>query len=118
MSDKKNKGGRPPHSPTLAQREICRELYACGITKARIAERFGIDQDTLAKHYVEELDNNMEHMIGKLAKNLYQDALNGDEKSREFWLKCRGRWSYAKPPEDTERDRQQATLIERLIDKL
>jgi SOS response regulatory protein OraA/RecX len=118
MSEEKNKGGRPPHSPTLAQREICRELYACGISKARIAERFGIDQDTLAKHYVEELDNNKEHMVGALAKNLYQDALNGDEKAREFWLKCQGRWSYAKPPEDTERDKQQTTLMERLIDKL
>ncbi len=105
------------HVPTDENKIIVRELYAAGIKKLRIAERLKIDERTLCKYYENELDNHKDHMIGSLAKNLYQDALDGDKASREFWLKCQGRWSYAKPPEDDKKSATEA-LLEKLIEKL
>ena len=111
------KGDQYRHEPTDETRLLCKELYACGITRARIAQRFGIDQETLSKYYVAELENNKEVMIASLAKNLYRDALEGNESAREFWLKTQGRFAYAKPPEDDGKSTAEA-LLEKLIDKL
>ncbi len=105
------------HIPTDENRTIVRELYAAGICQERIAERLDIDPKTLRLHYRDELDNTKENMISALSKNLYQDALNGDKDSREFWLKCQGRWSYYKPPEQ-DKSAQVVTLLESIVDKL
>ena len=105
------------HKVTESTKQTVRDLYACGITQARIAERLEISETTLRKYYKEELDDNHENMISSLAKNLYQEALNGNENAREFWLKCRGRWSYHKQPEE-EKKTTTETLLEKLIDKL
>lgn len=113
----KDLGGRPPHQPTEQSRLIVKELFAAGITKARIAERFDLNEKTLNKHYRAELEENKESMAAALAKNLYQDALDGNAQSREFWLKCQARWSYAKPPEEEKANKMDA-LLEKLIDKL
>jgi hypothetical protein len=113
-------GGNQPnqHRPTDEQRLIVKELYAVGIPRPRIAARLEISEETLTKHYKQELDDSKDGMISALGKNLYNDAINGDEKAREFWLKCQGRWSYAKAPEDVDKDKQTQTLMEKLIDKL
>jgi hypothetical protein len=113
----KDLGGRPEHVPTDESRLIVKELYAAGIQKLRIAERLGIAEKTLIKHYVLELEDNKENMIAALSKNLYQDALNGSQQAREFWLKCQARWSYAKPPEEDKKSLSDE-LLARLIDKL
>lgn len=105
------------HKPSDETKRVVKELYACGITQERIAERLEIDAKTLRLHYREELDNNMENMIASLAKNLYQDAMNGNDGAREFWLKTRGRFHYYKPPEDDKKSNTD-TLLEKLIDKL
>ncbi len=65
MSEETNKGGRPPHQPTDESRLLVKELYAAGVSRARIAERFGISDETLNKFYVEELDNSKERMASK-----------------------------------------------------
>lgn len=106
------------HKPTDESRLIVKELYAAGVTVARLAERFDIHEETLRKHYREELEDSLENMNSTLAKGLYADALSGDKAAREFWLKCRARWSYAKAPEDTAKDEKTQTLMEKLIDKL
>lgn len=113
-------GGYQPHEhrPTDESRLLVKELYAAGIQKLRIAARFGISDETLNKYYSAEMDDSKDVMISALGKNLYNDAINGDEKAREFWLKCQGRWSYAKSPEDSEKDNKQLTLLEKVIDKL
>jgi uncharacterized protein YjcR len=104
-----------PHEPTKETRRVVRELYACGIIHKRIAERLGINTDTLKKYYEQELDNHKEHLINKLAKTLYQKAEDGDQKALEFWLKCRGRWSYARESDGEEKTQ---ALLEKIIDKL
>lgn len=107
-----------PHIPTDENRLVVRELYSCGIRRERIAERLGISIDTLAKYYVEELDNHKEYLISRLAKTLYQKAEEGDQKSIEFWLKCQGRWSYAKDQDDRAHEAKTEALLEQIIDKL
>ena len=114
----KNLGGAPEHKPTPESKAIVAELYAAGIPQSRIADRFNIDEKTLRKWYRAELDESKDRMIAKLGSNLYQDALNGDKQAREFWLKCQGRWSYAKPPEEKEKDDKRDALLEKLIDKI
>ena len=99
------------HTPTPAQRLLVKELYACGIKKERIAERIGIHLETLNKKYKLELEDNFENMVNQLATNLYRDAVEGDTKSREFWLKTRARWSYAKDVED-EKPKDNALLTQ------
>lgn len=105
-----------PHEPTEETRLIVKELYAAGIKQHRIADRLEIDQKTLTKYYKPELDDSFELMVNAVAKNLYQDALNGNEKSREFWLKTRARWHYAVDKDD--KTDVTNTLLEKLIDKL
>jgi hypothetical protein len=106
------------HYPTDETRKLVKELYAAGIPRERIAKRFEIDADTLNKHYKAELDDAKDKMTSDLGTGLYMDAINGDAGAREFWLKCQGRWSYAKAAEDSEKDKQQLSLMEKLIDKL
>lgn len=105
------------HNPTDQSRIIVKELYSCGVTQERIAQRLGITDKTLRNHYREELDDNLENMISALTKNLYQDAINGDAQAREFWLKTRGRFHYYKPPEEEKKSNME-TLLEKLVDKL
>jgi len=116
MSEEKDLGGRPPHEVTDETRIIVRELYSAGIPRARIASRLDINEKTLNKHYKAELDETKDAMTARLGSNLYQDALAGKEGAREFWLKCQGRWSYAKP--DDDKKDATTSLLEKIIEKL
>jgi hypothetical protein len=106
------------HIPTEETKIIVKELYAAGIPRVRIADRLDIDESTLNIHYKAELDHTKDQMTAALATGLYAKALEGNQAAQEFWLKCQGRWSYAKPPEDKERDNKVDALLEKLIDKL
>ena len=87
----KNKGGRPQYEPTDEQREIVAILKAAGSPDAAIARTLKIDDDTLVKHFREELKDGGEGAIGQAARCLYQRGLNGDTAALIFWLKTRGR---------------------------
>jgi hypothetical protein len=95
-----NGGGKPPHVPTLKTRGLVDNFACCGFTQAQIADYLNIDEITLRKYYREELDHSQMKKTGKLARNLYLDALNGDKESREFYLRTRGGFANAKPKED------------------
>lgn len=115
MEKMEPKVGRPGHEPNEKTRFLVAELYAQGIPQARIAKRLGINVATLTKHYREELDEHKDKLIAQLGKTVYTQAMGGDFKSQEFWLKCQGQWSYAK------REQEQSlseTLLEKVIDKL
>jgi hypothetical protein len=56
--------------------------------------------------------------IDLISQNVYKMALDGNERMAEFVLKCQGRWSYAKAPEDVEKDQKYNSLLEQVIDKL
>jgi plasmid maintenance system antidote protein VapI len=106
------------HVPTIETRAKVAGWYAAGVPQSRIAHHLDIDEKTLRKYYREQLDLCKDNMRDVIAKNLYQDALNGDKQAREFWLKCQAQWSYARPQEEVDKDAQTKTLMEKLIDKL
>lgn len=106
------------HRPTEKSRQQVVDFSCSGFNQEAIAMYFDMSVDTLRAHYREELDKAKMEKTAALGGNLYLDALNGDKDDRMFWLKCQGRWSYAKPPEDNEKDLKQITLMEKLIDKL
>lgn len=106
------------HKPNEESRLIARELFACGIPKARIAARLGITKDCFAKHYAEECRQGKDDIINRLSKSMTQRALDGDQKAAEFWLCCQARWSKYKPVEKDVSKATAGTLIESLIDRL
>ncbi len=116
--EKRINPGIPEHEPTEITRRLVMGWYAAGIPQKRICDHLDIDEKTLRKHYRVELDYTLDGMISKLSCNLYQDALNGDKSDREFWLKTRGRFSYAKAAEEDAKEKAQISLMEKLIDKL
>lgn len=116
--NEKNVGGAPPHEPDEEKRAKIIAFACAGYTHSQIANYFDIDEKTLRKYYRYELDQAKMEKIGKLSDSVYKKALEGDDKMLEFVLKCQGRWSYAKPPEDAERDKKVESLMEKLIDKL
>jgi hypothetical protein len=91
-------------------------MYAAGVPQSRLADHLGINENTLRKHYRDEMDLALDGMNTALSGTLYRDAIAGDKQAREFWLKTRARWSYAKPEEDKKSTTD--TLLEKLIDKL
>jgi hypothetical protein len=106
------------HVPTEESRAKVIGFACAGFTQDQIANYFDIDDKTLRSHYRYELDKAKMEKTMILGNSLYKDALDGDKDSREFWLKCQGRWSYAKPPEDTDRDKKMLSVMEMVIDKL
>ena len=108
-----NGGGSPPHIPTSYTRKKVVNLSCAGFNQGLIAKYLGVNVNTLRKHYRRELDDALMDKTVVLANMLYKDALNGCQRSREFWLKCRGGWSYAKA---TEEDKSSKT--ESLLEKL
>jgi hypothetical protein len=75
---------------------------------------FDIAEDTLRKHYRNELDNAHMYRTGKLSRNLYLDALNGCKSSREFWLKTQGKQAFAKTIEERAQDNKVISLLEEI----
>lgn len=116
MGQRTYKGGSPEHEPTPEKRQAVADFYLAGIPQARIASHLGINETTLVKYYRNEMDKNLDTMTTGLAKNLYQDALAGDKQAREFWLKTRARWSFARPDDDKKSVTE--SLLEKLIEKL
>lgn len=110
-----NGGGKKPHVPTIKTRGKVIEFICSGFGQKDIAMYFDINEDTLRKYYREELDKAHIHRTSKLGGKLYKQALGGDFKSQEFWLRTQGRWANAKPKEDIERDNKIDSLLETLV---
>ena len=79
--------------PTEDQRETVVGLKAVGTTDERIAEILGISADTLTKHFRYEIENGLKSVLGRIANNLFRQALNGDTTAAIFILKTRAKWS-------------------------
>ena len=106
-----------PHVPNDKKRAKVIAFTCAGFTQEEVARYLNIDIKTLVKYYKQELDEAKYEKIGELSDIAYQLARAGDQKMLEFVLKCRGRWSYYKPPEDDKKSTTD-TLIEKLIDRL
>ncbi|HEY2811792.1 MAG TPA: hypothetical protein VGJ00_10450 [Rhabdochlamydiaceae bacterium] len=86
-------GPTAPHVPTDRLRGEVSALTSFGNTQEEIARHLGIDEDTLAKYYRDELDNSVLRANSKVAKGLFKKATEDEDLSAQiFWLKTRARW--------------------------
>lgn len=111
------RGGVQPHEhrPTELTKAKVEGFSCAGFTQEQIAKYLEIDVDTLVKHYRAELHNAKLDKISQISGNVYKKALEGDEKMMEFVLKCQGRWSYAKAPEESKKDEAITALTQILV---
>lgn len=78
------------HIPTDESR-LTVELYArAGIPAHLIADIIEIDTDTLNKYYTKELQHATPKAIARIASTIYQQALNGDMKAANLYMKTQG----------------------------
>lgn len=85
------------HKPTHETRGLVRALTGFGIEQCHIADKLGISEPTLRKHYRAEIDAGTPDLIASVAGKLYKKAM--DDKggmpavtAAIFILKARGKW--------------------------
>ncbi|MBR2689180.1 MAG: hypothetical protein IKE42_15110 [Aquamicrobium sp.] len=70
--------GRPQFKPTAAQRRTVEQMVSCGDSKRMIARALKIDEDTLGKHFLEELENGAARKRREVLDMLYKGAKKGN----------------------------------------
>lgn len=91
-------GGRPPVVFDDKQIAEC-EALAAVCTKQQIADYFGIHEDTLRAveqrqtEVYRALKKGKAKAVAKIGQGVMSRALNGDNASAFFYLKCQGGWS-------------------------
>lgn len=88
----KGKRGNPPFAATQEQRLTVAAMTAAGGTHAIIARHLAISEDTLERHFPDELKLGTEIMLAEIGGLVFKDAMAGCKASRFFILKCRGGW--------------------------
>lgn len=83
-------GGANAHVPTPELKQRVTDLVITGTPKYLIAEVIGIDDETLTKHYRYELTTAKSIAIQRIGKTVYQQALEGNDKSQALYLKTQG----------------------------
>ena len=84
--------------PSDEQRRTVEAMVSYGIPQLDIARVVGIDDDTLRKHFREEIDTGAARANARVAAFLFEQATGqrGDGSpavtSAIFWLKTRARW--------------------------
>lgn len=78
------------HQPTEESRQRVSDLVMCGTPIYLISEVIDIDEATLQKHYAKEIKTAKSIAIERIGKTVYQQALNGNEKSQALYLKTQG----------------------------
>ena len=83
-------GGANKHEPTPELRQRVCDLVMAGTPIHIICEIIGINDDTLRKHYDYELKTAKSVAIERIAKTVYQQAVEGDSKAQALYLKTQG----------------------------
>lgn len=78
------------HYPTQEQRRRVTDLAMSGIPKYLICKIVDLDDDTLNKHYRRELEHAQAEAVERIGKTVYQQAMEGSEKSQALYLKTQG----------------------------
>lgn len=94
----------PSHEPTQESRNKVEAMSAIGIPQLDIARVIGINVDTLAKYYREELDTATTKANTQIGGALFKKALSGDTASLIFWMKTRAGWKETNVNEVTGKD--------------
>ena len=89
----RNKGSPHRYIPNEEHRTLASQMSAVGCTQEQISKVIGISVDTLAKHYLADMDAARSKANAKVAQTLYQKAIKGDTVCMIFWLKCQARWT-------------------------
>lgn len=76
MTEKRR--GRPPYKPTLVQRSTVEQMRYCGESVAVIARALKVDEDTLRKHFVEELADGHARRRKEVVGFLFASAKKGN----------------------------------------
>lgn len=80
------------HRPTKATRELVLRHVMVGTSQGILCELLGISINTLYKYYRSELDHGMAEANSKIARKLYDRAIDGEISAIIFWLKSRAHW--------------------------
>ena len=80
------------HIPTEETRKLVRTLSAVGIRHVDIGLKLDINDETLRKHYKEELEIGRIDANAQIANTLFQQAKKGNMTAAIFWLKTRAGW--------------------------
>jgi len=80
------------HIPTEDSRKLVRNLAAMGTRYVDIAHKLEINDETLRKHYREELEGGRIDANAQIANTLFQQAKKGNMTAAIFWLKTRAGW--------------------------
>jgi len=87
------------HRPNDEKRRLVESMSAAGIDQDSIARVIGINRDTLAKHYREELDNAASRANMQISERLFTKAMEGDTTALIWWSKARMGWKETKKEE-------------------
>jgi hypothetical protein len=90
MIETKNRGGRPAFEPTDSQRQLVQVLVSNGIAQRVIAHHLSIHEDTLRKHFRDELESGREHVEAALGAALVRAGLAGNVNAIRYWLCTHG----------------------------
>jgi hypothetical protein len=82
--------GNPPFKPTDEQRLIVNSMVAGGARQAIVAAYLGISEDTLTRHFRNELDMGHEMVVAMVGSSFTQKALAGLIDYQKFFLARRG----------------------------
>lgn len=82
--------GRPAHKPSKNTIDIVTDMARIGFRRHVIAERIGIDVDTLEKHYSEILASAKQDMLTSAGRKLFMGVLNGEDWAIKFALNMQG----------------------------
>lgn len=87
---------RGPKGPrviiTDQMREMVKTLRACGTRNETIARMVGMSSDALVFRFKDELEHGLDEANAKVARSLFDRAIEGDLGAQIFWLKTRARW--------------------------
>lgn len=94
----KRKRGQPAFKPTQEQRNLVKYLAAAGVSQERICQCLRdkkgnpIEDDTLRKHFREELDTSADMITGLATSKVVHGINTNQAWAVCFWLKCRAGW--------------------------
>ena len=92
----KGKRGPKSYEPTDKEKNQVRLMAAMGIPQKNIAKIIGLSDESLRKHFRDDLDTGMDRANLAVGSNLFNIATSskaGNVSAAIFWLKTRARWS-------------------------
>lgn len=94
-----------PHIPNEITRVLAFNLNAVGVKHDEIARRLGISDETLRKHYRDELDASLQDMNINVMNVIYKKIIENEDVNAAFrWLKCRAGWKEAGNDDENKND--------------